>query len=69
MKIWGRKGEKCQRRIHELLQGGEVMKVEALSPLEESWPGHQGTACGGERWQGGTLAGEVLPRGPDLGPY
>lgn len=40
MKIWGEKVAKCQWRIHELLlQDGEVMKVEALSPLEESWPG------------------------------
>lgn len=44
MKIWGEKGAKCQWRIHELLQGGEEMKVEALRPLEEFWPslGHWG---------------------------
>lgn len=36
MKIWGEKAAKCQWRMHELLQDGEVMKVEALGPLEES---------------------------------
>lgn len=70
MKIWGEKGEKCQRRIHELLQGGEVMKVKPLGGVLAQFEAlgstcstcHQGTTQGTEKWQG-TLAGEVSLRG------